>query len=61
MQQKYDSSIKLNSFGTPDVDFYISEAKRLRVETFLTLVHGAAEWLRKTVDKFQGLPMRTIH
>ena len=61
MRQKYDPSIKLNSFGTPDVDFYISEAKRLRMETFSAFLHDLAEWLRRTVGKAQGLPMRTIH
>ena len=61
MTQKYDPSIRLTSAGTPDVDYYIREAKRLRMETFAAMLHDFSDWLRRTVGRVQGAPMRTIH
>lgn len=61
MRQKYDSDIKLNEFGNPDIDFYISEAKRLRVEACSALIQDFLGWLKRAVGKGQSLPIRTVH
>jgi len=54
MQQKYDPDIKLNKFGNPDIDFYVSEAKRLRTDAISALIHNFKEWLKKTAGKGSG-------
>ena len=61
MQQKLDPEIKLDRSGNPDIDFYIKEAKRLRTEAILSLLHDIAEWLRKVLGKNRGQPMRPAH
>lgn len=61
MPLKYDPEIKLNRFGYPDIDFYIREAKRLRLEAISALVRDATLWLKKLISKGQHLAMRTVH
>jgi len=61
MQQKYDSEIRLDSFGRPDIDFYTKEAKRLQAEAFLTLIRNIYQWLRTKLSHHQDLPMRSAH
>ncbi|MCP4283277.1 MAG: hypothetical protein GY792_02320 [Gammaproteobacteria bacterium] len=61
MQQKYQSEIRLNEFGRPDIEFYTREAKRLRAEAFSKLIHDFSQWLGKTFTHRHGFPMRTVH
>ncbi len=61
MQQKYDSEIRLDRFGHPDIDFYTREARRLQAEAFLALFHNISHWLRTKLSHRHGLPMRSAH
>jgi hypothetical protein len=61
MSLKYHPEIRLNQFGHPDVDFYISEAKRLRREAISLLLHDILGRLKKPFSKGENLPMRAAH
>ena len=61
MPRKYDSDIKLDRFGSPDVDYYIREAERLRAEAVSRLIRGLARWLKKSLGRGPGKPISTAH
>ncbi len=58
MHWQYDPEIKLNKLGNPDIDFYLSEAKRLRSEAVAAMIRDILGRLKKTV---LGHPVRTVH
>ncbi len=58
MEQYYDSEIRLDNQGRPDLDYYISEAKRLRSLAIAGLFQGIGEWLKMHIGKEHALPLR---
>lgn len=51
MQWKYDSDIRLNSIGEPDVDYYIAEAHKIRNEAISAGFGAFKVWLLNCLDR----------
>ena len=56
MTQKYDE-IRLTGDGRIDVDYYVSEAHRLRNQAFMKLFTEAGYWMRLHVFGKRSLPL----
>ena len=57
MDLNYDPAIRLDKYGRPDVDYYVSEAKRLRNLAIRQLFQESAAWLFMQVGKRLELPL----
>jgi hypothetical protein len=51
MQREHDFDIRLNSFGEPDVDYYIAKAHKLRSQAIGTGFSAFKVWLLNYLDR----------
>ena len=58
MEQHYDSEIRLDNQGRPDLDYYITEARRLRSLAIAELFQGIGVWLKLHIGKEHAFPLR---
>jgi len=63
-QLTYEPHIKLNSHGKPDHDYYIAEAKRMRVQLLREMFQAAADGIRRLFERAHLFPPHfssTVH
>ena len=63
-QVTYEPNIKLNSSGEPDVDYYISEGKRMRAQALREMLSGTVEGVKYLFEKAHLFPLHfssTVH
>ena len=51
MQLEYDCDIQLNSFGEPDVDYYIVKAHEMRSEAIIAGFGAFKVWLSNCLNR----------
>ena len=58
MNMLYADEIRLDSNGNPDLDYYVTEAKRMRSEMMASMVDWALTGIRELLEKAHVLPHR---
>ena len=59
MNTLYADEIRLDSNGNPDLDYYVTEAERMRSEMIASMVTWALAGIRGLLEKAHILPHRT--
>ncbi len=58
MQQTNSCEPRLDEDGSPDVNYYLAEARRLRSEAVSEMLRGAIVWLRGRFNSERGTHLR---
>jgi hypothetical protein len=51
MEQEKEFTVRLNSHGEPDVDYYIAQAHKMRGEAIASGFRVFRNWLTKALDR----------
>jgi len=59
MKALYTEEIRLTSNGNPDLDYYVAEAERMRLEMIASMVNWVLAGIRELLEKAHLMPHRT--